>query len=227
MCGRKFNLPTLSWDVYQSNFTLTTAAPQTNFAPNYNIAPTHEVPVIFNHDGERYLSPMRWGLIPGWSKELKMKFSTFNARAEKLEDSRLYSPALKSRRCIVPVSGFYEWKRESKTDKQAYAICNKDRLPLLMAGLWARNRQIDPEIAVDSYTVITREPNELISDIHNRMPAILTEAQIETWLDGEWSEARECLSEPYASNKMEAFMVSNDVGKVSNNYESLAERLEQ
>lgn len=96
-----------------------------------------------------------------------------------------------------------------------------------MAGLWARNRQIDPEIAVDSYTVITREPNELISDIHNRMPAILTEAQIETWLDGEWSEARECLSEPYASNKMEAFMVSNDVGKVSNNYESLAERLEQ
>ena len=87
MCGRKFNLPTLSWDVYQSNFALTTAAPQTNFAPNYNIAPTHEVPVIFNDNDHRHLRPMRWGLIPGWSKELKMKFSTFNARAEKLEDS--------------------------------------------------------------------------------------------------------------------------------------------
>lgn len=222
MCGRKFNLPTLSWDVYQSNFTLTTQAPQTNFAPNYNIAPTHEVPVIFNEDGERYLSPMRWGLIPAWSKTLKLQFSTFNATAEKVEDSSLYALALKSRCCIVPISRFYEWKRYSKVDNQAYAICNKDRPPFLMAGLWARNRQIDPEHPVESYTIMTSEPNDLVSNLHNRMPAILSVEQIDTWLDADWDEARDCLKDPYPSINMEAYKVSNEVGKVSNNYESLA-----
>jgi len=216
MCGRKHNTEYLSWDVYRELFGFNGSAPS-NLAPNYNIAPTHEVPVVAVNDSQRFIRPMRWGLIPAWSKELKLKFSTFNARAEKLEESRLYSPALKSRRCIVPVSGFYEWKRTSKSEKQAYAIRRKDQQPLLLAGLWACNRQIDPDKPVESYTVITREPNALIGEIHNRMPAILNETQISTWLESDWGEAQNCLAEPYPASLMEAYPVSNDVGNVRNN----------
>lgn len=220
MCGRKYNKEYLSWDVYRDLFGFKGPAP-TNLAPNYNIAPTHEVPVVAATDGSSFIKPMRWGLIPSWSKELKMKFSTFNARAEKLEESRLYSPALRIRRCIVPVSGFFEWKRTTPKSKQVYAIQRKDDQPLLLAGLWAINKQIFNNKDVLSYTVITRKPNSLVSDIHNRMPAILLRNQISAWLNSEWGEARECLAEPFPSDMITAFKVSNDVGNVRNNYPDL------
>ena len=225
MCGRKYNLPSLSWEIYRQLFDLGVSVPPSNFPPNYNIAPTHDVPVVYNRDGNRVLNTMRWGLLPFWAKEYKVGYRMINAKAETLEEKRSFSPSLKSRRCIIPVSGFYEWKRFSKTEKQAYAITSKDNAPLLMAGIWTSNSQIEPDTTIQSYAVITREPNELVADIHNRMPAILDERQISTWLEDDWQDAKACLAAPYPSDKMKTFAVSNEVGKVANNYPELAQPL--
>lgn len=221
MCGRKYNLPTLDWATYRDLFDLGLSAPPSNFAPNYNIAPTHNVPVVANIEGERVIHSMRWGLLPFWAKDKKAGYKMINARAETVEEKRSFSPSLKDRRCIIPVSGFYEWKRESKTDKQAYAIKRKDDCPLLIAGLWACNKRVEEGTELETYTVLTHTPNTLVADIHNRMPVILDEDEIGTWLDAPWGEASELTQDPFTAERMEAFAVSNDVGKVSNNHPEL------
>ncbi|MGJ8564021.1 MAG: SOS response-associated peptidase [Alphaproteobacteria bacterium] len=217
MCGRKYNLPTLDWETYRSLFDLGMSSPQSNFAPNYNIAPTHEVPVVANINGERVIHSMRWGLLPFWAKDKKVGYKMINARAETVEEKRSFSPSLKDRRCIIPVSGFYEWKRESKTEKHAYAIRRKDERPLLLAGLWACNKQIEKDTELETYTVLTHSPNTLVADIHNRMPVIVDEDEIGLWLDAPWGEAKGVTETAFSAERMEAFAVSNDVGKVSNN----------
>lgn len=221
MCGRKYNLPTLDWQTYRDLFTLDVSAPPSNFPPNYNIAPTHDVPVVAMKDGKPAVQTMRWGLLPFWAKDKKVGYRMINARAETVEEKRSFSPSLKTRRCIIPVSGFYEWKRESKTDKQAYAIHRTDGEPLLLAGLWACNKQIEEGQEINSYTVLTHAPNELVADIHDRMPVILEREEIRTWLDAPWEDAKPLTDQPFAAERMEAFAVSNAVGKVSNNYPEL------
>jgi putative SOS response-associated peptidase YedK len=221
VCGRKYNLPTLDWQTNRDLFTLDLSAPPSNFPPNYNIAPTHDVPVVAMKDGKPTLQTMRWGLLPFWAKDKKVGYRMINARAETVEEKRSFSPSLKSRRCIIPVSGFYEWKRKSKTDKQAFAIRRRDEEPLLLAGLWASNKQIEEGHDVESYTVLTHTPNDLVADIHDRMPVILERSEIHTWLHGPWEEAKPLTKDPFEADRMEVFAVSNDVGKVANNYPDL------
>lgn len=224
MCGRKYNLPLQDWATYREMLELGYDFPPDFTQPNYNIAPSHEVPVVAFHDGERKMRLMRWGLLPFWAKDKSIGYKMINARAETVEEKKSFSPCLKARRCVIPVSGFYEWKRASKTDKQAYAIRRTDDRPLLLAGLWSYNTKID-EAGIHSYTVLTHEPNAVVADIHNRMPVILDEEEIMTWLEAPWAEAREITAAPFASQRMEAFPVSNDVGKVSNNYPELVNKI--
>lgn len=219
MCGRKFSDESLSWSVYRDQLNLFADHPPSNFAPNYNIAPTHMVPVCLMEDGNRVLRALQWGLLPFWAKEKKVGYSMINAKAETLEEKRSFSPLLKSKRCVVPVSGFYEWQRKSKTDKQAFAISRVDDQPLLLAGLWASNSNLE----VETYTVITRAPNEFVAQVHNRMPAILEKDDVDTWLDGEWRDALPLLQREVKNDVLRAYPVSNDVGKVANNYASLIE----
>lgn len=221
MCGRKYNLPSLDWQTYRDLFELDVSAPPSNFAPNYNIAPTHDVPVVYMEEGLTQLTSMRWGLLPFWAKEKKVGYRMINARLETVEEKRSFSPLLKSKRCVIPVSGFYEWKRESKTEKQAYAIRRKDEEPLLLAGLWTKNKQVEKGQEILSYTVLTQAPNELVAEIHNRMPVILDRSQTKAWLEESWEDAHQQIKEPFRAERMEAFPVSNDVGKVSNNYPEL------
>ncbi|WP_084396257.1 SOS response-associated peptidase family protein [Henriciella aquimarina] len=108
MCGRFWN--SLSWEEYRDSLDLKGAPPDTNFRPNWNTAPTHNVLICSEHDGERRIEQMKWGLVPPWMKE-KPKFSTINAKSETIEEKATWKASLNKLRCVVPISGFYEWVR--------------------------------------------------------------------------------------------------------------------
>lgn len=217
MCGRKYTDERLTWAMYRDQLELFTPPPATNFAPNYNIAPTHEVPVCVFENTERMLKILQWGLLPFWAKDRKTGYSMINAKAETLEEKRSFAPLLKSGRCVIPVSGFYEWKRWSKTEKQAHAICRSDGAPMLLAGLWTRNSVLEAE----TYTIITRAPNGAMAEIHNRMPLILEQDQIACWLEAGWQEAKPLLGQVPTEDALNIWQVSNEVGKVSVNHKGL------
>ncbi|NHK27188.1 SOS response-associated peptidase [Parvularcula flava] len=217
MCGRKFSDESLSWSMYREQLKLFTAPPASNFAPNYNIAPTHMVPVCFMEDGEKVLRPLRWGLLPSWAKDVKIGYSMINAKAETVEEKNSFAPLLKAHRCVIPVSGFFEWKRKGKS-KQPFAIRRQNGEPILLAGLWTQNRML----GIDSYTVLTTQPNDLMAEIHNRMPVILEREDVDRWLDAAWDEAQG-LAIRVQSDFLRTYTVSSDVGNVRNNSPDLIE----
>ena len=218
MCGRKYASEELTWAEYREILDITQAPPDTNLQPNYNIAPTHKVPVCIEQDGERSLELLQWGLLPHWAKDKKVGYKMINARSETLEEKASFKPLLESHRCIVPVSGFYEWKRDGK-GKQAHKIEHADGRPMLLAGLWTENSSL----GVKTYTVVTTGATATFEAIHNRMPAILVKDQIGNWLAGEWKQAAELLS-PFGGS-LSIVPVSNDVGNVKNNYPELLQSL--
>ena len=118
-------------------------------------------------DDARELTLMRWGLIPHWAKDEKIGYSMINARAETVREKPSYRDAYASRRLIVPVSGFYEWKRDG-AHKQPFAIRHPDQSPLVFAGLWGTWHDLD------TFTIVTTEANEAMQAIHDRMPLILS-----------------------------------------------------
>jgi putative SOS response-associated peptidase YedK len=154
----------------------------------YNIAPTQYVPIVrIDRDGRRVLRMARWGLVPFWARDESIGNRMINARADGLTRNAAYREAFEQRRCLVPVSGFYEWKREGKTSTPYY-ITRGDGEPFALAALWARwrPRGTGAEHApLDSCTIITTAPNALLATIHDRMPAILPAAAFGAWLDPE------------------------------------------
>jgi len=194
-----------------------------NPLPNYNVAPTHMMPVIAHMDRDHFL-PMRWGLIPFWAKDIKVGYKMINARVETLLEKNAFKSAVSSRRCIVPADGFYEWKKTSR-GKQAYYIKTKDQEIFSMAGLWEKWQSPDG-VEIQSFTVITQASNSLMEDIHDRMPAILTNAQEELWLSDDLNP-QQLISviQPYPSELMEAIPVSDKVNNVRNNDHSLIEEV--
>jgi len=196
-----------------------------NPLPNYNVAPSHVMPVITNQDRDHF-SAMRWGLIPSWAKDKKMGFKLINARIETLFEKSSFKMAVAKRRCLVPADGFYEWQK-SPNGKKPFRITMKNQSIFSMAGLW--DRWIDESgQKVFSFTVITQKPNQLMMDIHDRMPAILTQDQESLWLSDDINPQELIdMIEPYPSEFMEAFVVSNKVGNVKNNSKDLIEPDEQ
>jgi putative SOS response-associated peptidase YedK len=138
-------------------------------------------------DGARDVDTMPWGLIPEWSPEFKMKFSTINARSEGVFESRLYNKAVLQRRCIIPVSGFFEWKKEG-TSKRPFKIFLKDSPIMSLAGIWTAWRAGTPE-EQRSFSIVTTAANSFMEKIHDRMPVILEAKQFDEWLDPEVHEA--------------------------------------
>ncbi len=189
------------------------------FAPTFNAAPQSAQPVIrLNRDsGRQEFALMRWGLVPFWAKDPKFGYSTFNARAEDVLSKPAYREALKKRRCLVPADAFYEWQRIDKRNKQPYAIALKSGEPYAFAGLWESWKpQEGPQL--ETFTVLTTDPNELMQSIHNRMPVILEPRDHERWLDpGDAARPPVDLLRPYPAEKMQAWQVSQRVGNVRNN----------
>ena len=155
--------------------------------PRYNVCPTDPVDVVRERDGNRELVPMRWGLVPRWwSKTLKdVRMATFNARAETVETKPFFRDAFEHNRCLIPMSGYYEWQ-DTPTGKQPYYFTARDGSPILTAaGIWSswNNRETGQQLL--SCTMLITEPNEFVATVHDRMPVLLTEKQFEPWLSGE------------------------------------------
>lgn len=194
-----------------------------NPLPNYNVAPTHMHPVITNLDQD-HLQFYRWGLIPFWAKDEKVGYKMINARKETLLEKTTFKNAVNKKRCIVPLDGFYEWKKTA-TGKQPYRIVTTNTEVFCVAGLWER---WSPKAGEDifSFTIITQAPNDLMAEIHNRMPAILSPDQERDWLDMSIpaADAIEMLA-PYPDELMRAYPVSTRVGNVRENDEGLLEEV--
>ncbi len=152
----------------------------------YNVAPTDDAFVVVQREERRAVTAYRWGLVPHWSTDLKAGSRMFNARAETITTSPAFRGAFARRRCLVPVDGFYEWKREG-TIRQPYAIVRDDGRPLVLAGLWAgwRDPASDPEAPLirRTFTIVTTTPNGAMADLHDRMPVVLPDDAWDRWLD--------------------------------------------
>jgi putative SOS response-associated peptidase YedK len=164
----------------------------------YNIAPTQEAPVVRVGDaGAREAAMLRWGLVPAWAKDIGVGNRMINARAEGIEAKPAFREAMQSRRCLVPASGFYEWKGVPGR-KQPYAIDTAERALFAFAGLWERwkPRNGDP---IETFTIVTTDAAPAVRPIHDRMPVIVRPQDEQTWLAGPVEEAR-ALLRPYEGN---------------------------
>jgi putative SOS response-associated peptidase YedK len=212
MCGR-FTLRTPTKDIVRA-FGLSDAL---ELKPRFNIAPTQQVAAIrLNTDtGTRQLSMYRWGLVPSWADDPKIGYRMINARAESVAMKPAYRSAFKKGRCLILADGFYEWKKMGK-NKQPFFIRLKDDEPFAFAGLsehWHQGDQV-----IDSATIITTEPNELMESIHDRMPVILSPDDYELWLEPDFHGQGKLLEmlRPYPAEDMEAFPVSTVVNNPRN-----------
>lgn len=192
--------------------------------PSYNIAPQTFQPVVRLNDetGKRELTLMRWGLVPAWSKDGKAGFNTINAKSETVTTSPVFQDAFKRRRCLVPAGWFYEWKKIDAKTKQPYAIGMKESSLFAFAGLWETWNDNATGQPLQTYTILTTDPNSLLEQIHTRMPVILASRDYERWMaPAEPSALPVDLLRPYAAEEMTAWKVSNAVGNVRNNYSDL------
>ena len=195
------------------------------FAPSYNVAPQSVQPIVrLNRDtGGREFAQMRWGLVPFWAKDPKFGYSTINARAEEVAAKPAYREALKKRRCLVPADAFYEWHRIDKKTKHPFAFALKSGEPYAMAGLWERWQPKEGE-PLETFTILTTDPNELMEPVHNRMPVILAEGDYSRWLEpGNPVHPPLDLLRPFPAEKMVSWPVSERVGNVRNNDPQLLE----
>lgn len=218
MCGRKFSHEELTWAEYRDILAIVQPPPNSNFQPNYNICPTQQVPVCINREGQRSLELLNWGLLPAWAKDTKYAAKMINARAETLTEKPSFKPLLEKNRCIIMVSGFYEWQRERQR-KIPYKVERSDKEPMLLAGLWTRNDYLD----INSYTVVTTAAAASFAPIHDRSPVILERTDINIWLDGAWDEARN-FATTYQGN-LSAIRISDAVNSNRNNGRHLLDPL--
>lgn len=206
MCGR-FSLTT---EEQRLNDFFKLAGGAEPYVPRYNGAPTQNLSVITAEEPLR-LQRFRWGLIPSWTKEIPRSTPVINARAESITEKASFRQALKSRRCLVPADGFYEWVHSGR--KQPFRFVMADNSPFAMAGLWEYWKGRGSDL-IRSFTIITTGPNSLMEPIHNRMPVILNPKDYEEWLFSDETESLKTLLMPYPSKKMRMYKVSEAVNSV-------------
>ena len=205
MCGR-FTLTVDPADL-QANFGNYHFPPQ--FAPRFNIAPTQPVLAIPN-DGGNQANFFVWGLIPSWAKDPSIGNRLINARGETLAEKPSFRGSYKYKRCLILADGFYEWKKQPGTKtKVPHFIHMKNRHPFAFAGLWDEWHSPDGS-QIRSCTIVTVEPNEVMAQLHNRMPVILPHDAYAQWLDSKPQppESLDPLIPPYPADEMAAHPVS-------------------
>lgn len=182
----------------------------------YNITPGLLMPVVVNEEGENEALLMKWGLIPFWAKDPSIGLKMINARAESLLEKPAFRNPFERKRCLVPTSGFYEWKKTG-SDKVPYFIRLRGQDIFSFAGLYDIWKDAEGRV-VKSYTIITTEPNKLISQIHNRMPVVLRHQDESDWI-GYGIHNLDKLSlllKPYDYGDMEAYPVTKEVNNPKN-----------
>lgn len=181
MCGRfaRYSAP----DLLATAFDATPAEPAP--PPSYNIAPGARVLAVRTaEDSRQILSPLHWGLVPRWSRERKIAFSTFNARAETVAEKPAFRESFRHRRCLIPADGFFEWQTSGRI-KQPYFIRHRDGQPLAFAGLWDGWQDPQTGERLLSCSILVTDANALMRTLHPRMPVILSAADQAIWLDPE------------------------------------------
>ncbi|MFW9788865.1 MAG: SOS response-associated peptidase [Candidatus Thorarchaeota archaeon] len=183
--------------------------------PRYNIAPSQNVTVVVQRE-TRQLTEMRWGLIPFWAKDVSIGNRMINARAETVAEKPAYRSAFKKRRCLILADGFYEWQKVGKVKIPTH-IRLKSRGPFAFAGLYEYWKTKSGKM-LESCTIVTTTPNELMKSIHRRMPVILSPEHEAAWLDPTNEDVSELMKllQPYNPAVMEAYEVSEYVNSPSN-----------
>lgn len=224
MCGRYALYAPASH--LQRHFEASTDELPGDLSPRYNAAPMQWLPVVRQRPtGERVVHLLRWGLVPSWSRDESIATKLINARGETLAEKASFRAAYKSRRCIVPASGFYEWKREGK-EKQPYYIHPADGELFGLAGLWERWSPGDGGDCVDTFTVVTTDANGTMKPLHNRMPVLLAPSDYAAWLTkGTDTELLAGLVVPCPDAMVKVYPVSKAVGSVANEGPGLIEPL--
>ncbi|MFC6872797.1 SOS response-associated peptidase [Halobellus marinus] len=239
MCGR-YTLFTPAADL-ESRFDATFADPP---EPRYNCSPGQSLPVITN-DAPDEFRRLRWGLIPSWADDEAAGNDRINARAETLDEKPSFRDAYQQRRCLVPADGFYEWVQDGD-EKRPYRVAFADDRPFAMAGLWERwepshtqtglgdfgsggaggRGGIDSDSdVVESFSIVTTEPNDAVADLHHRMAVVLDPDEESIWLDGDTEDVARLL-EPHRGDDWQAYPVSTRVNSPANDDPSLLERVE-
>jgi putative SOS response-associated peptidase YedK len=186
--------------------------------PRYNGAPSQDLVVIRRHpkSGENQADMLRWELIPYWAKEPSPKSKPINATAERVASAPMFKAAYAKRRCIVPVNGFFEWKAiKGAKAKQPYAIAMQDDSPFGLAGIWENWQHPETKEWVRTFCILTTAANELVGQIHDRMPVIIPPESYERWLANIEPDPRDLLV-PYASEAMKMWPISTRVNKPDN-----------
>jgi len=219
MCGR-YKIVTDAqalYDAFQVEAELNAASLE-----RYNVAPATDQLVILSEGGHRVARWHRWGLIPHWAKDKTIGYKTVNARGESVALKPAFRAAFRQRRCLVPATGFYEWKALAG-GKQPYLIRLNGGELFSFAGLW--ETWTGPEGEVRSFTIITTEPNELMARIHERMPAIIPRAQYARWLDPALHDPVELqpMIASYPAKEMQAVPVSAKINSARNQGAGLIE----
>jgi putative SOS response-associated peptidase YedK len=185
--------------------------------PRWNVAPTDEAYVVVQREDRRAVVAYRWGLIPHWALSAKVGSRMFNARSESLGRSPAFADALRRKRCLVPVDGFYEWQRIGSR-RQPFTIGRADAHPLVLAGLWSGWRDPAKDLVVRTFTIVTTRPNEQMAGLHDRMPVVLPESAWDLWLDPELGDTGELqgLFEPSDEVALRIDAVADLVNSVRN-----------
>lgn len=202
--------------------------------PRYNCAPGQTLPVITS-DAPDVLTTQQWGFVPSWAEDRKR--SHINARGETVRTKRTFASAFERRRCLVPADGFYEWAATG-TGKQPYRIAYEDDRPFAMAGIWERwtpptsqtgladfgaGGATPDQDPIETFAIITTDPNDVVRDLHDRMPVVLAPAEEELWLGGDPDEVASLL-DPAPSESWRSYPVSTRVNNPRNDDPSIVER---
>ena len=198
--------------------------------PSWNVAPASNILVVVaGEDGARQLRELRWGLVPRWSKDPKSGNRMINMRAETVRDKTTWRRTLGSKRCIIPIDGFYEWQDQGKGKrKQPFYIAARDGQPLALAGLWATWRDPDGDDELWTCTILTTTANKLMASVHHRMPVILLPESWDAWLDPDNKDVDQlaALLEPAPEELLALWPVDQAVGNPRNNGPELQRPLE-
>ncbi len=190
----------------------------------YNVAPTMDAPVILiGKAGDAGVAKLKWGLVPSWAADPSVGVRMFNARSETIREKPAYREAFEQRRCVVPISGFYEWETLPELKrKKPWFVTPEDGSIMPLAAVW--ERWGEGRDRLDTYSVVTTAATGRMAQIHERSPVMLAHDQIETWLRGTQDEAI-ALCEPKPNDGVAFTPVSSRVGNVKNNDPSLVERV--
>ncbi len=225
MCGRfvgAFSAEVLMDEMSEAlsgaNMTLSLVSDNTLFAPNFNTAPTHTVPILRHEESVVVVDPMQWGLVPSWSKDPSVGSKMINARSETITEKPSFRQSVPGRRCIIPMNGFYEWDRSDPKRKVPYFVTRDDGHLMLVAGIWTPSPALDGR---HTFSLITRESVDDLSHIHSRSPVELHADDALEWMCNPVPPLE--LFQPEIQPRFSARKVSTLVNSVRNNSASLLE----